>query len=288
MNLYSKLPRQPRDRTAGRQTRMQSGIKSSSLLYEQWGRWMAGAIVSEHWSTWMTQSVSTLARINSHGYHLLQKQTQQHIRSNKLTSVSGKICSLFQPFWLLATSINLLPAFVSWQIAPLSTSPACSLSIPPQSLPYAHLCPTVIFFTLCILLFSSIYFFLRFLFCITHSQFQQFHLPQLYLSTFPCRVTGFSSVLQGTTSNSCWVCPRPHSLTWRLMILLSKTEPRLNIDHQASVPRALREAICQGDNLFCSPRYGVPGTRLFFLHVVLGPDRHHYRAIICSMKHAEL
>lgn len=125
---------------------------------------MAGAIVSEHWSTWMTQSVSTLARINSHGYHLLQKQTQQHIRSNKLTSVSGKICSLFQPFWLLATSINLLPAFVSWQIAPLSTSPACSLSIPPQSLPYAHLCPTVIFFTLCILLFSSIYFFWDFSF----------------------------------------------------------------------------------------------------------------------------
>lgn len=70
---------------------------------------MAGAIVSEHWSTWITQSVSTLARINSYGYHLLQKQTQQHIRSNKLTSVSGKICSLFQPLWLLATSISLLP-----------------------------------------------------------------------------------------------------------------------------------------------------------------------------------
>lgn len=234
---------------------------------------MAGAIVSEHWSTWMTQPVSTLARINSCGHHLLRK-TGATNRPNNLTSISGRTCALFHPSWLLANSINLSFALLSWQTAPLSTFPACSSWISPQSLHGAHLIPTVIFFTLYTLLFPSIYF-----------QISPYPSPPpsatlfssflsnpstgtKYLETFPYRVSGFSSPLQGTASNSGWVCTRPHRPTWRLMRLLSKTAPRLNIDHQSSVPRTLREAICQGDNLFCSTRYGVQGIGLFFLHVV--------------------
>lgn len=246
------------------------------------GRWMEGAIVSEHWSTWMTQPVSTLARINSHGYHLLGKQPQQHIRSNKLTSISGKICALFHPSGLLPTSINLFARFRL--LSDCSTfHPSCMFSFhsttvsplrPP--LPYSNI------FTLCILLFPSIYFRISPYLSSSPSLTVSFlHFSQL-LQLDVCKLFPgdrvLSSVLQGTTSNSSWVCTHPHRPTRRLMSRLSKTAPRLNIDHQASVPRTLREAICQGDNLFCSTRYGVPGTQLFFLLVVSGPDRHHYRS----------
>lgn len=177
-------------------------------------------------------------------------------------------------------SIFLL-AFVSCRIAPLSILPACSPSIPPVSplrppLPYSNI------FTLCILLFSSIYFRISPYLSSSPSLTVSFlHFSQL-LQLDVCKLFPgdrvLSSVLQGTTSNSSWVCTHPHRPTRRLMSRLSKTAPRLNIDHQASVPRTLREAICQGDNLFCSTRYGVPGTQLFFLLVVSGPDRHHYRS----------
>lgn len=143
-------------------------------------------------------------------------------------------------------------------------------------LPYSNI------FTLCILLFSSIYFRISAHLSSSPSGtlFSSFLsvTATRYLQTFPCKVTGFSSVLQGTTSNSSWVCTHPHRPTRWLMSRLSKTAPQLNIDHQASVPRTLREAICQGDNLFCSTRYGVQGTQLFFLLVVSRPDRHHYRS----------
>lgn len=245
------------------------------------GRWMEGAIVSGHWSTWMTQSLSTFARINSHGYHLLRKQPRQHIRSNKPTSISAKTCALFHPCWLLTTSINLLLTFVSWWIAPLFTVPACSPSIPPvsPSRPPLHY---INIFTLCILLFPFIYFQISAcLTSITHCFFYSFLSVTVqwlrpYIYQLFCK-PGFSSVLQGNTSDSIWVCTRRHRPTWRLMSLLSKMAPRLNIDHRASVPRTLREAICQGDHLFCSRRYRLPGTLLFFLHLVSGLYRGYYR-----------
>lgn len=49
---------------------------------------MADAIVSVHWSTRLTHPVSILARIASHGYHLLRKQQLKHIRPNNFTSIS--------------------------------------------------------------------------------------------------------------------------------------------------------------------------------------------------------
>lgn len=50
---------------------------------------------------------------------------------------------------------------------------------------------------------------------------------------------------------------------------VSETAPGLNICHQCSEPPTLREAICQGDNLFCSTRYAVLGIGLVFTPCLL-------------------
>lgn len=95
---------------------------------------MAGAIVSEHQSTSMTQPLSTLARINTRGYHLPGKQRLQYLQPNNLTSISGKTRACSHLSWLMVSSINLsiLP-FLFWINAPLSTSLTCSSSVAPAS-----------------------------------------------------------------------------------------------------------------------------------------------------------
>lgn len=75
-------------------------------------RWTEAAIVYEHWSTWMTQPVSTLARINSRGYHLRRKpaptahsikETNFHIRKKSVLSLT------FPDFWPPQSILLLSP-----------------------------------------------------------------------------------------------------------------------------------------------------------------------------------
>lgn len=103
-------------------------------------RWTEAAIVYEHWSTWMTQPVSTLARINSRGYHLRRKpaltahsikETNFHIRKKSVLSLT------FPDFWPPQSILLLSPD----KIAPLSTSPACSTYIPTLSQPHFFFSP---------------------------------------------------------------------------------------------------------------------------------------------------
>lgn len=233
----------------------------------------------------MTQPVSTLARINSRGYHLVRKQQLQHIRPNNLTSISGKSRTFSQPSDFRPTQ-SIFP-FTFLPLKDCSTFHLSSM-FSFQSLHYAHLFPAVIFFTLCIRLSPSIYFLISPSPSPSPSLTPSSFLSTIpftatkYLQTLPCRVSGFSPAPQGTTSNSSSVCTHPHRPTCRLMSLLSKTAPRLNIDHRASVPRTLREAICQGDNLFCSTDMVCRGLGCFFFmwsrgltDTISGPNQGH-------------